>query len=255
MAGRIRSIKPELLEDAVTASLSDMGSRLFIAMILLADDYGRLRAEPGWLMGQVYWARTKAISVEKFLEAMRELVPLIQFYEVNGQRYAQIRNWAKHQRVDKPGKPRVPPPSEDVGQIRESFASVSRDSREGLATDLRPTTNEEDHDGEAQPAAPAPEASKVRRVRQGNPLTACPPSTATTEELTAWCARWGIPPEDGALPRFLFWHRDKNKKRRDWRDTWAEWKRREPEFARFQRPSAIVQSAENRAWKMPEGFE
>lgn len=254
MAGRIRTIKPELLEDAVTAGLSDMASRIFIASILLADDYGRLRAEPGWLMGQVYWAKPTSLSVEKFLCAMKELVPLVLFYEINGQRYAQIRNWNKHQRVDKPGKPRVPAPPEDVGQIRESFANVSRDPRESLATDLRPPTSDQDPDVEL-PAVPAPEVSKVRRTKPSNPLTACPPSTATPEELGAWCTRWDIPAADAALPRFLYWHRDKNRRRRDWRDTWREWKRREPEFARFQRPGAVVQSADNRAWKLPEGFE
>ena len=44
MSGRIRTIKPELLDDAVTAGLSDMAFRLFVSSIVLADDYGRLRA-------------------------------------------------------------------------------------------------------------------------------------------------------------------------------------------------------------------
>lgn len=137
---RIRTIKPEILEDAITAGLSDMAFRLFVSVIVLADDYGRLRAEPGWLMGQIYWARSATISVETFLEAMRELTRLVNWYEVNGQRYAEIRNWAKHQRVDKPGKPRIPTPSEPAlessRESRESVANVSGDPRESLAPDL-----------------------------------------------------------------------------------------------------------------------
>ena len=131
MSRRARTIKPELLEDAVTASFSDMALRLFVSCIVLSDDYGRFRAEPGWLMGQVYWSRT--VDVEAFLAAMRELAATVDFYEVNGQRYGQIRNWSKHQRIDKPGKPRIPPPPEDVGQIRETLATLSRDTRETLA--------------------------------------------------------------------------------------------------------------------------
>jgi hypothetical protein len=128
MSGRIRTIKPELLDDAVTAGLSDMAFRLFVSSLVLADDYGRLRAEPAWLMGQIYWTRT--IQVEEFLSALKELIPLMLFYEVNGQRYAEIRNWAKHQKVSHPGKPRVPTPPEILPRS-------SGESRETLVPDLR----------------------------------------------------------------------------------------------------------------------
>lgn len=128
MSGRIRSIKPEILEDAVTAGLSDMGFRLFIACITLADDYGRLRAEPGWIMGQVFWART--VRSEDFAAAWAELEPLVLTYLVNGQRYAEVRNWSKHQKVSHPGKPRVPAPP-------ETLRRVSGDPSEGLVPDLR----------------------------------------------------------------------------------------------------------------------
>lgn len=107
MAGRIRTLKPELLEDAKTAGLSDTAFRLFVSAILLADDYGNLRAEPGYLRGQIWWKREPSAA---FDAALDELAPLVALYEVNGQRYGHIRGWTKHQRVDRPGKPRCPPP-------------------------------------------------------------------------------------------------------------------------------------------------
>ncbi len=128
---RIRSIKPEILEDAVTAKLSDMAFRLFVACITLADDYGRLRAEPGWIRGQVYWSRE--VHMDFFTVALAELEPLVQFYELGGQRYAQIRNWDKHQRVDKPGKPRIPAAPEES---RATLAEPSRESPECVEPDL-----------------------------------------------------------------------------------------------------------------------
>lgn len=127
MSGRIRTIKPELLEDAVSAGLSDMAFRIFIAAILLADDYGRLRYEPAWLQGQVYWARQ--VDPATFVAAVGELASLITGYVVNGQRYAEIRNWAKHQKVSHPGKPRIPPPS-------ETLRKPSGESHETLVPDL-----------------------------------------------------------------------------------------------------------------------
>lgn len=142
MAGRIRTVKPELLEDERTSSLSDAGFRLFVGAILLADDYGNLRANPAYLMGAVGasagWDVAKAAEVSSELQR----ADLLTVYSIRGQRYAAIRGWDKHQRVDKPGKPRCPGPSdsEAVHEIRETLANVPGSS----TTDLRPPTSESD---------------------------------------------------------------------------------------------------------------
>jgi hypothetical protein len=148
MSGRIRSIKPELIEDAVTAGISDVAFRLFIGCILLADDYGNLRYEPAWLRGQVYWKHP--VTEEAFSAALVELDALIESYVVKEQRYGAIRNWKKHQKVAHPGKPRVP-------GISESFMKPSRDSHEGLVpdhrspiTDHRPQSATESVESESQ---------------------------------------------------------------------------------------------------------
>lgn len=75
-------------------------------------------------------------------------------YEVDRQRYFAIRNWTKHQRVDKPSKPRIPAPPEQETQEnpppREDPTRPSRDTRESfargqesLAPDLRPPTSDQ----------------------------------------------------------------------------------------------------------------
>lgn len=169
-------MKPEILEDSVTAGLDDMAFRLFIACISLADDYGRLRAEPSWLMGQVYWSRPADRGL--FEKSLATLMPLIRFYEVKDQRYAEIRNWSKHQKVDRPGKPRIPAPPEFPAEpSRESrviLASVSRDPRESLATDLGPRTvvppttdhsTSETGEARVEVEAPEPEQAKHRYRR------------------------------------------------------------------------------------------
>lgn len=148
MSGRIRSIKPELLEDAITAGLSDMAFRLFIACLLVADDHGGLRFEAAWLRGQVYWAQS--VDPKAFAVALEELEPLVEAYVVKGQRYGAIRNWRKHQRVDKPSKPRVPRPPSETG---EGLAEPSRDSREDLAPDLRSPISDPDPEREGDPPA------------------------------------------------------------------------------------------------------
>ena len=119
MAGRIRSIKPELLDDEKTARLTHFEFRLFVALLLMADDYGNLRAQCGLIAAQCFWGcPASEEEVRVALDTLAEL-SLLRLYDVRGQTYAHVRGWAKHQRVDKPGKPRVPGPDEpDVREAR-----------------------------------------------------------------------------------------------------------------------------------------
>lgn len=116
MAGRIRTIKPEILEDERTAGLSHEAWRMFVSMWILADDHGALRSDPSWLEGQVFWGSPIANGRKGVEDALDELVAadLISLYEVRGQRYIQITKWSKHQKVDHPSNPRVPRPNDEA---------------------------------------------------------------------------------------------------------------------------------------------
>lgn len=142
MAGRIRTIKPELLEDERTGGLSSDAFRLFIGLILIADDYGNFRAHPRVLAGHVFMYQP-SIDVDPLLS---ELVAanLVALYQDSGQRYGHLLGWEKHQRVDKPGKPRVPEYGSEKRCDSAIVAFDSRESRESAATDLRPTTTTND---------------------------------------------------------------------------------------------------------------
>lgn len=123
MSGRIRTIKPELLEDERVASLSDGAFRLFIAAILSADDHGNFRAEPRQLRGVVYWAQDGILpnTVQDYREELLAC-GLIHGYRVRGQTYCHISGWAKHQRMDNAGKPRMPRPDDPEA---ESFGGCA----------------------------------------------------------------------------------------------------------------------------------
>lgn len=165
MAGRIRTIKPELLEDGISAGLSDTAFRLFVGMILLADDYGVLRAEPGYLQGHIHWKRSPSIPVE---DALVELLGrLVIPFTVGDQTYAFIKNWEKHQKVAHRGKRRLPSPP-------ESLVKSSGESHETLRPDLRPSTIDQG------PSTSAPESpaevpvvadSGTIRVRPNDPAS------------------------------------------------------------------------------------
>jgi len=110
MARRARTIKPEILEDSKTATLSHLEYRVFTGTWLIADDYGNLRGEPDFLRGQLVWASSEtAASVAHAVGVLADrglLVP----YQVRGQSYLHIAGWAKHQRIDRPSRPTMPGP-------------------------------------------------------------------------------------------------------------------------------------------------
>jgi hypothetical protein len=148
VSGRIRTVKPEWLEDELLALASSDARVLSIALVLLADDHGRGRANRVMLAGQVFPGRPREV-LAKALEELR-VARYVQIYEVEGQSYFAIRNWFKHQKVDHPSKPRVPAPpaetSEKVGGVdapretldnpRESVdvTRASRDPDRGTGT-------------------------------------------------------------------------------------------------------------------------
>lgn len=142
MAGRIRSIKPEWTESQSLGSCSDAARVLSVSLILLADDYGRGRAHAGYLAGQCWcYSEGGAAKAEAALAELQS-VGYVVVYEVDGSLYYQLPRWREHQRVDKPGKPRVPEPS--LGKVRESPANV----REEVATSQEIPSPDHDHDHE-----------------------------------------------------------------------------------------------------------
>lgn len=133
MAGRIRTVKPEWLEDEKLSMASLEARVLSVAVLLLADDHGRGRAHPAHVGSVVFPTSTDQSGLaRKALDDLAEIGFLV-LYEVRGQSYYEVRNWKKHQRVDKPGAPRVPAPSDPEA----TPSSRSRTPRECLANDSR----------------------------------------------------------------------------------------------------------------------
>lgn len=122
---RIRSIKPEWLEDEKLVAAGLNARFLSVALITLADDWGNGRACPKLLAGRTQMPiRALRAAFDALVEACFVLA-----YEVDGQRYYHIRNWDKHQRIPRPQAPRVPRP-DDVGSTEH------RQTRDSVATGI-----------------------------------------------------------------------------------------------------------------------
>lgn len=147
---RIRSIKPDWLDDELIATASSDARVLSVSLILLADDYGNGRASMVLLPGRVFPGKPPEILAKALEELAR--IRFVTLYEIDGQRYFSIRNWSKHQKVDKPGKPHVPGVPE---KVIETLANLP----EALAPD-----QDQDQDGKGEDSARVPANDYDRRA-------------------------------------------------------------------------------------------
>jgi len=115
VSGRIRTVKPEWLDDEKLGAASDAARLLSVSLMLLADDHGRGRAHPLFIASRVWAYGDPHESLTKVSEGLAELrqMGFVRLYEVGGQSYFEIRNWLKHQKVQHPSAPRVPAPLPD----------------------------------------------------------------------------------------------------------------------------------------------
>lgn len=223
MAGRIRTLKPELLEDERVAGLSSHAFRLFVGCILLADDHGNLRLRVGLLAGAIFWRllEENQLVIGDIEDALREITSpdggrpgLLTPYRVRGQIYAHVSGWEKHQKVDHPGAPRMPLStdaeaerfsfdSDGIRDSRETLSTVSGGSRESLAPDLRSPTPISDPDPDQKIPAPAgsePDGSGCfPRSEEGPPSPAKP--TPPDPQAPAPEARSADPTPASVAPR------------------------------------------------------
>ena len=129
---RQRFIHPDIWTDEVFAYLPPLERLMFIGCFSLADDEGRLSANPIYLRnaifpcdsltpGQVQQMRDDLVS--KF----RNLV----LYQVNGTEYLAFRNWRQYQHPKYVKPSRIPPPPETSNG--QPTATVSQSPQPNIA--------------------------------------------------------------------------------------------------------------------------
>lgn len=164
---RIRSIKPQFWIDEKLAPLAPIDRLVFLGLLSMADDAGRLVDNVKSIDGYLF-SETED-SARASLATLAELGRIERYTTDSGQRCIQIVHWARHQRVDNPSKlPPLPaPPSTLPDAVTcapsraapEALAIGSRESRdgagagsgEGVGVGKRDTEREEEHEEEAAP--------------------------------------------------------------------------------------------------------
>ena len=108
---RIRTIKPEFWRSDDIAALSVEDRLLFIGLWSYVEDNGVGRDEPQLIQCDLYPLDTfTEASVRTHGGLMRlSQQGLITRYEgPDGRKYLQVNSWDKHQKINRPSKPRFP---------------------------------------------------------------------------------------------------------------------------------------------------
>ena len=120
---RIRSIKPEITQDAKLASVSRDTRYHFVLLWTVADDEGYFRASPRLLLGQLY-PHDGDVN-EALVSGMNASLAKLGLLDIRASADGPIGwlvNWTKHQKIDRPSK----------SYLRETFASITRESPESI---------------------------------------------------------------------------------------------------------------------------
>lgn len=110
---RIRSLKPEAFQSETLASVSLAAERTFFGLSTQVDDRGRIADKPAVINGAIWAVRAeRELHTAKDLEAeLDELVAeeaVCRYVGCDGKRYLHLVRWDDHQKVDRPGKSRLP---------------------------------------------------------------------------------------------------------------------------------------------------
>lgn len=110
---RRRMLNPDFFTDPdIVASLNAYGRLLYQGMWCVADDSGCFELNPLLLKMKILPGDQDITTedIQKYLEKLIDLKKIIT-YEVDGKKYGWLKNFHKHQTLNKPNSPSVPLPS------------------------------------------------------------------------------------------------------------------------------------------------
>jgi hypothetical protein len=109
---RYRTLKPDFWTDEKLSLLDPLTRLVFLGLISIADDAGRLIDNVKLIDGQLF-PNTDESSRES-LETLARLSRIVRYRVESGQQIIQIVNWQKHQRVEHPSSRVLPGPENAV---------------------------------------------------------------------------------------------------------------------------------------------
>jgi hypothetical protein len=154
---RIRTIKPEFWQDEKMAAAPIIDRLVFLGLIGLADDCGRLLDNAKVLDAWIFSASDDTCSSS--LDRLEHSGRIRRGITESSQKVIQIVNWERHQKIDKPNLKGALPkikvynalPSDSPTPPRRLTDKASNHTNDHHTNDLRPTTVVSLADGETTP--------------------------------------------------------------------------------------------------------
>jgi len=183
---RIRTLKPEHRSHRKVGRFSDRTYRLWVSMILEADDHGRLVCDAGQLRALTWpYERVTDAQAERAIQEVARC-GVVRLYVVDGVRYAEFVSWKDHQRISHPSNSRIPPWNHVSGILQNPPESSTGKGKEGKGSRITATAS-------SSPDGPPAEAGDGGSGSNGA-------SAKGTPEADAWArAPWGSPEALAAL--------------------------------------------------------
>lgn len=142
---RKRMIDPSIWSDEKLGLLSPLHRLLFIGLFSNADDEGRLPGHPNYVKSLIfpYDNDITPQNVEAMLNDLNSK-GFILTYMVNGQRYIQVVNFLKYQKINRPTPSKIPPPPvELITRNTTSCFNESSVNTHEIVTESSMSTHEE----------------------------------------------------------------------------------------------------------------
>ena len=142
---RRRMIDPDFWLDEDLATLTPHARLLYIGLWNICDDnYATLPDRPEWIKAQIF--PYESVTIPPLLSELSKLGKIIVF-KYEGKKYWWIKNFFKHQRVEKPSKPKYPPYDDDTPLPLPDYSPTTpakdKISKEKLREDKKREESEE----------------------------------------------------------------------------------------------------------------
>ena len=128
---RSRMIKPEFWDDEKLSKVSRDARLIFIGLWNHSDDYGVVKGNAVWLKNHIL-PYEDSLSIQKFSGWLSELEKggwIIKF-DADGESFYFIRNFLRHQSINRPSKQRNPIPPDNIHEHSLSIHGALTDETE-----------------------------------------------------------------------------------------------------------------------------
>lgn len=123
-------IKPEFWDDQKLCSVSRDARLTFIGLWTNSDDYGVVKGHPAWLKSQIFpYDDIKIQAFQSWLNELEGLHVILPFKDKN-EFYYYIRNFDKHQVINRKSRCRNPQPPDGLNECSMSAHGVIMDETE-----------------------------------------------------------------------------------------------------------------------------